>query len=113
MKPIKHIQESYFSTDKTRYAFIDGGACTTIDKAYFKLQEQLSFPDYFSYNLDSLDEILSDLEWISKPRIRLIITDLAQLLNEEDTDRKASFLEVINEHQNERLEVYYIGKASA
>ena len=113
MKPIKYIQDAFFSTKKTHYAFIDGAACPTLDKAYHKLQEQLSFPDYFSQNLDSLDELLSDLEWISKPRIRLIIADLPQILNEEDLDRKESFLEVINEHQNERLEVIYIGKASA
>ncbi len=112
MKPIKHIQDPFFSTDKTHYAFIDGAVCPTIDKAYNKLQEQLSFPDYFSHNLDSLDEILSDLEWITKPRIRLIITDVPSLLTEEDMDRKESFMEVINEHQNERLEVYYIGVAA-
>ena len=109
MKPIKNISDSYYSTERTRYAFIDGMACTTIAKAYQRLQEQLSFPDYFSHNLDSLDEILSDLDWIEKPRIRLIITDLAMLLS-EDKDRKESFLEVINEHQNDRLEVIYFGK---
>ena len=113
MKSIKHISDAYFSTDKTRYAFIDGMACKTITKAYQRLQEQLSFPDYFGHNLDALDEALSDLDWISKPRIRLIITDIPQLLSEEEADKKDAFLEVINEHQNERLEVFYIGQAPA
>lgn len=113
MKTIKHTSDPYYSTDKTRYAFIDGMACTNITKAYQRLQEQLSFPDYFGHNLDSLDEVLSDLDWISKPRIRLIITDIPNLLREEDAEKKESFLDVINEHENERLEVVFFGEKPA
>ena len=109
MNTIKHITDPYYSTGKTRYAFIDGMACTTIAKAYQRLQEQLSFPDYFGHNLDSLDEVLSDLDWIAKARIRLIINDIPNLLSEEDAEKKESFLDVINEHQNERLEVVFFG----
>lgn len=108
MKPIKHLTDPFYSTEKTRYAFIDGMACTTIEKAYKRLQDQLSFPDYFGHNLDSLDEVLSDLDWIDKPRIRLIITDVPNLLS-DDVDKKESFLEVISEHENERLEVVFFG----
>lgn len=111
MKSIKHITDSFFSTGKTRYAFIDGLACTSIEVAYKRLQEQLSFPDYFGHNLDSLDEMLSDLEWIDKPRIRLIISDLPHLLS-KNKDKKESFLEVLSEHENERLEVTIIGNAA-
>ncbi len=108
MKPIKRIKDPFFSTRKTRYAFIDGKACSNIKMAYEKLEEQLSFPDYFGYNLDSLDEMLSDLSWILQPRIRLIIFDIPSLLS-KDLDNKESFLDIMNEHQNKRLEVVLVG----
>jgi len=108
MKPIKHLSDPFFSSNKTRYAFIDGMACKTIAQTYLRFEEQLSFPDYFSHNLDSLDEMLSDLDWIPQRRIRLIISDVDQLLC-EDEDKKESILEIINEHENKRLEVYFIG----
>ena len=108
MKPTKHITYSYYSTNKSRYAFIDGLACSTMALVYRRLQDQLSFPDYFGHNLDSLDEMLSDLEWVPQKRIRLIITDIPHLLS-EDADKKESFLELLNEHENKRLEVVYLG----
>lgn len=106
--PIKQLSQHYFNTKKTRYAFIDGEACATLDIAYQSLQDQLSLPDYFGKNLDSLDEVLADLDWIEQKRVRLIISNLSQFLNKDEA-KKAAFLEVLEEQENPKLEIIYLG----
>ena len=107
MKPVIKIADSFFSTSKTHYAFLDGKACQSLEKAYTCLEDQLLFPDYFSHNLDSLDELLSDLEWIPQKRIRLVISNSKSLLS-KNPEKKEAFIDTLNEHQNERLEIFYL-----
>lgn len=106
--PIKQLSQLYFNTKKTRYAFIDGMACDTIDKAYQCMQDQLSLPDYFGKNLDSLDELLADLAWVKEKRVRLIISNLSQFLKGDEA-KKEAFLAVLNEQDNPKLQVVYLG----
>jgi RNAse (barnase) inhibitor barstar len=54
----------FYSENDIRYVFIDGPACLTLADCYQSLQQQLSIPDYFGKNLDALDEVLSDLDWL-------------------------------------------------
>lgn len=51
----------------------------TEHELFAALAEGLSFPDYFGYNWDALDECLGDLSWISEGRIVLIHDDLPAL----------------------------------
>lgn len=37
---------------------------------------ELSFPEYFSDNWDSFDEIINDLSWISESRIDIVHADV-------------------------------------
>lgn len=108
MSAITNIPMSYFAEDNIRYVFIDGTVCKRIDDCYATLQPQLSLPDYFGNNLDALEEMLSDLEWISEEKVRIIILNRAELLM-NDANKKESFLDILNSCSNEKIEIIYLG----
>ncbi len=95
---------NYYSVDDTRLIFIDGNICDTLEKGYITLAQQLSIPDYFGYNLDAFEEILSDLEWIEETYIRVIVINLEKLLW-NDIDHKREFLDILMHCGNERVSV--------
>jgi RNAse (barnase) inhibitor barstar len=107
MSAISNISKSYFSENNIRYVFIDGKACKQIDDCYATLQQQLSLPDYFGNNLDALEEVLSDLDWIKEEKIRIIILNQSELLVNE-SNKKESFLEILNSCDNDKLEIIYL-----
>ena len=43
---------------------IDANEITSLREFYEVLAKAMHFPDYFGFNLDSLDELLNDLTWI-------------------------------------------------
>ncbi len=45
-------------------AKIDGQKATSMKDFHEQIGEALNFPDYSGKNLDALDEMLNDLEWI-------------------------------------------------
>ncbi len=112
MSAISNIPMSYFSENNIRYVFIDGTVCKKIDDCYKTLQMQLSLPDYFGNNLDALEEVLSDLDWIREEKIKIIILNPSELLANE-ADKKESFLDIINSCENEKLEIVYLGNSSS
>ncbi len=57
------------------------------------LNSALQFPDYFGSNWDSLEECLSDLEWINQPVVWLKHGDLP-LMNDEANSR--IYIDVLN-----------------
>jgi RNAse (barnase) inhibitor barstar len=95
---------SYYSADNIRYVFIDGNICDTIDKCYITLALQLSIPDYFGYNLDALEEVLADLEWIEEEKVILIVLNADGILQKEP-DVKNDFLEILRACDNVRVDV--------
>jgi RNAse (barnase) inhibitor barstar len=108
MSTVSHINDTYFSDNNTRFVFIDGSACDHIDKCYDSLQQQLSIPEYFGKNLDALEEVLADLEWIDEAKIKIIILNESALFKNSDAKKK-DFLEVLNSSENEKLEIIYLG----
>ncbi len=108
MSAILNIPASYYAQNNTRYVFVDGCACKNIDKCYATLQEQLSIPDYFGKNLDALEEVLADLDWILEEKIKIIISNSSVLLA-NDIAKKNSFLDILNSCENEKLEITYLG----
>jgi len=64
-------------------AIIDGSKCRNIQSFYKEIAMSLNFPDYFSNNLDSFDEMISDLEWIEEKVITLIIINAGDLLADD------------------------------
>jgi RNAse (barnase) inhibitor barstar len=107
MHAVKHLPLSYYSENDTRYVFLDGVACNTLSDCYDILQQQLSLPGYFGRNLDALDEVLSDLDWIPEKTIKIIIANSNQLLDSEANKRK-DFLDTINSTDNDRVEIIYL-----
>src|SRR6185437_13156808 len=111
MSAVSKIPMSYFSENNTRYVFIDGTICKQIDDCYKTLQLQLSLPDYFGNNLDALEEVLSDLEWISEKKVKIIILSQPELLM-NDANKKESFLDILNSCSNEKIEIIYLAADS-
>ncbi len=109
MKVPLHVCSSYFAEKNIRYVFIDGTVCKSIEQCYDTLKQQLSLPGYFGNNLDALEEVLSDLDWIKEEKIKIIILNPSELLAKV-ISKKNAFLEILNTCENEKLEIIYIDK---
>jgi RNAse (barnase) inhibitor barstar len=107
MNPSKNIRSSYFAENNIRYVFIDGTICDTIDKCYHTLQLQLSIPEYFGHNLDALEEVLADLEWVTEEQVQLIILSSTTLLQNELSNKDA-FINILNSIDNKKIQVIYL-----
>jgi RNAse (barnase) inhibitor barstar len=110
MSAIVTITASYYAENNTRYVFLDGGFCKEIEDCYVSLERQLSIPGYFGRNLDALDEVLNDLDWITEEKIKIIIADISSLMKNE-LKRKDDFLEILHTASNPKIEIIYLGKA--
>ena len=109
MSSIVNITEGYYTENNTRYVFLDGSSCTEMEKCYIALERQLSIPNYFGRNLDALDEVLNDLDWIPEAKIKIIVANMPSLLMNE-IKRKDDFLEILNTATNPKIEIIYLGK---
>lgn len=99
---------NYFSENNTRFVFINGKCCERLKDCFSELQEQLSLPDYFGHNLDALDEMLADLEWVVEEEVKIIIQHPELLLVREPLIRQ-DFLDVLQDCENEKVSVTYLG----
>ncbi|MEP6748615.1 MAG: barstar family protein [Bacteroidota bacterium] len=108
MSSILKLPANYYAADNTRYVFIDGSACANLDTCFTILQEQLSIPDYFGKNLDALEEVLADLEWIEEEKIKIIILHIESLPG-NDPVKKKNFLEILDNADNDKIEIIYLG----
>ena len=107
MSNIINSNQSFFVENNTRYVFIDGGANDTIEKCYATLQAQLSIPDYFGNNLDALEEVMNDLDWIAEEKINIIIiAEMVLLKNDEPC--KNDFLEILETSSLPKVSVVYL-----
>lgn len=111
MSTVSTVNDTYFSENNTRYVFLDGSACDHIDKCYDSLQQQLSIPEYFGKNLDALEEVLADLEWIDEAKIKIIISNESAFLKNSDPKKK-DFFDVLNSSENEKLEIIYLADST-
>ncbi len=97
----------FFVDNNTRYVFVDGNANYTLEKCYTTLQTQLSIPDYFGHNLDALEEVMHDLDWIKEEKICIVIASEKALLQNE-TAFKNDFLEILETSSLENVSVVYL-----
>lgn len=109
MSSIIKIDKDFFVENNIRYVFIDGYCCRSIDQCYATLKVQLSLPGYFGNNLDALEEVLSDMDWINEEKIKIIILS-CELLLTKDISKKKDFLEILNSSDNKKLEIIYLGE---
>lgn len=76
---------------------IDGRQSKTLRQFYEHIAKTMEFPDYFGFNLDSLDELLNDLDWIEDEKIALYFTHTDQLISQErDPKKLASLLNLLD-----------------
>jgi RNAse (barnase) inhibitor barstar len=108
MSNIKNSVNTYYSNNNNRFVFIDGNTCDTIEKCYTTLQQQLSIPDYFGKNLDALEEVMADLEWINEEKVNIIILNEKDLLK-NDESLKASFLDILKHTENSIITITTLG----
>lgn len=67
---------------------IDAGEVTTLREFYEVLAKALHFPDYFGFNLDSLDELLNDLTWIEDEKLAVYFNNSERFLEKERNETK-------------------------
>ncbi|WP_266369283.1 barstar family protein [Tellurirhabdus rosea] len=71
-----------------RIARIDGRQTPTLKAFYEAIAVALDFPDYFGYNLDSLDELLNDFDWLEDEKVVLYIANSDAFLAQEPKEEK-------------------------
>jgi RNAse (barnase) inhibitor barstar len=111
MSAVLRLTTAYYAENNTRYVFLDGNACKKIEDCYDSLQQQLSLPVYFGKNLDALEEMLDDLEWVKEKKVKIIIAGLASLLQNEPA-KKNSFLDILHAASNNKIEIIYLAEAT-
>ncbi len=78
---------------KYRIGQIDGAKTPTLKSFYQAIEKELSFPEHFEHNLESLDELLNDLEWIKQTDVALYLINADGFLAQE---KPAKVLELLN-----------------
>lgn len=107
MSTVYKIASDYYAENDIRYVFVDGHVCKDIEICYETLQRQLSIPHYFGRNLDALEEVLADLEWVREKIIKIIVLNTAALLV-NDAVKKDALLDILNTCENDKLEIIYL-----
>lgn len=88
----------------TFIAVIDGEAILAMDDFYEAISKALNFPDYFGENMDALDEMLYDLDWIEHDYILLMIKNSDKMLQHEIA-KKESIIALFEGIDNPYFEV--------
>ncbi|GBL35131.1 hypothetical protein EMGBS15_07260 [Filimonas sp.] len=91
----------------TLVAVIDGSTIHSVADFYSAISKALHFPDYFGENLDALDEMLYDLDWIEHDHVLLLITNSPQFLQHEEAQR-SQIITLIEEIDNPYFEVCFM-----
>ncbi len=81
---------------------IDGQKQDTLETFYAFIAEQLHFPDYFSQNLDSFDELINDLSWLEQEAVIFLIEHFDEWLEEENLETKELMLSILDQAADEQ-----------
>ena len=71
---------------------IDGNNCKTKQDLFDTFKTVLQFPDYFSNNWDSFEEVINDLKL---PKHTMLLITFYKTLLKENKEDKLIFLEII------------------
>lgn len=71
-----------------KYKYINGEKCTNLRKTFKEFSKIFRFHKYFSYNWDSFDECINDLDWLNEDEYILIIDNCEKLLEKNEEDFK-------------------------
>jgi RNAse (barnase) inhibitor barstar len=67
---------------------IEADKSKTLKGFYESMADVLEFPDYFGFNLDSLEELLVDLSWLDEPKIAIWVQDSDLFVSKERNHEK-------------------------
>ncbi|MBK7762989.1 MAG: barstar family protein [Bacteroidetes bacterium] len=106
MSKIYQLQHQGFISEAsdTYVAILDGRKMKTMAEFYAVLSEALQFPDYFGANLDALDELLFEIDWLPSQFVLLIIHHHQNLL-ENEVAMKDEIWQLLNDIDNPYFEV--------
>ncbi|HOZ52437.1 MAG TPA: barstar family protein [Chitinophagaceae bacterium] len=91
----------------TYFALIDGDIISSMKEFYTAISKALNFPDYFGENLDALDEMLYDLDWIENLHVLLIVRN-SNLMLKDQPKEKEEIINLIKEIDNPFFEVCFM-----
>lgn len=75
---------------------INGETTQILKDVYEVMKKEFKLPDYFSYNLNSLEECLNDLSWFPQnPNFKLTIYNHESFLKKEPLMRK-EVMDILN-----------------
>jgi RNAse (barnase) inhibitor barstar len=67
---------------------VDGRNAVSVKDFLEQIGVVMHFPDYYGNNIDSLDEMLNDLEWIKEEKVVIYISASAEWLSKEKSENK-------------------------
>ncbi|MDP5120414.1 MAG: barstar family protein [Spirosomaceae bacterium] len=67
---------------------LDGEKCQTLRGFYEAIAEAMSFPEDFGFNIDSLDDMLSNLSWMEEEKIAVYTLNSEHFLSKERNESK-------------------------
>lgn len=79
-----------------RVAIIDGAKTPTLATFYQAIEKGLGFPEDFEHDLESLDEFLNDLEWISASDVAIFIKNSDGFLAQEKPKKIFELLNLLD-----------------
>ncbi|MFN4198890.1 MAG: barstar family protein [Flavobacterium sp.] len=87
--------------------FLNAEVCSTKEELFTLFSEKLNFPDYFSGNWDSFEEIINDLPLNSDV---IILYNIDSLLPDQP-EEKSILLDIIHTaNQNQKYQFYTLNK---
>lgn len=85
-----HLQLISDTTPWLEYEIIrlDGEKCQTLRGFYEAIAEAMAFPEDFGFNIDSLDDMLSNLSWMEEEKIAVYTENSELFLSKERNESK-------------------------
>jgi len=91
---ITEVKRLFHEKPGAKLFSLDGRKMSNLKGFYNEFALKLGFPDYFSHNLNSLEEILSDLDWLDFSACTILIIEADSLLSSESIDVLEGVIEV-------------------
>ena len=91
----------------TYYCLIKGEKINSIQDFYIEISKSLSIPAYFGQNLDALEEVIHDLNWIENKQVFLIIQNAESIENNLEDDYY-EIIDILNDCENSKLKTILI-----
>jgi RNAse (barnase) inhibitor barstar len=71
---------------------LNGDRMLTLEDCYTEFAKKLNFPEYFGYNLNALNDMITDLSWLDFQSIHIFIENAYLfLVNEQKETREVLF----------------------